>query len=138
MGNSCKQKKDTEYEDTQQLQIITVENGIQGINTTIKPDSQQLKLSKESPQEGVQISNIQVIMIKPRNEEEGAQILRDLIQFGNKIIVIPKVTEDSPNVSAKSLSKKGILKNKGFQLTKLSLHSCNQQKRDRFLRYENQ
>lgn len=52
-------------------------------------------------------------MIKPRNEEESALILRDLIQFGNKIIVIPKVNEDSPNTSAKSLSKKGILKNKG-------------------------
>ncbi|CAD8190085.1 unnamed protein product [Paramecium pentaurelia] len=137
MGNSCKQKKDTEQEDTQQLQIITLENGIQRINTTIQADSQQLKLNKESPQDGVQISNIQVIMIKPRNEEEGALILRDLIQFGNKIIVIPKVNEDSPNTSAKSLSKKGILKNKGSQLTKFSLHSCTQQKRDRFQMFEN-
>ncbi|CAD8208920.1 unnamed protein product [Paramecium octaurelia] len=66
MGNICKSQKDTEFEDTQQLQTVTLETGIQSINSTIQANSQQLNLIKESPQEGVQINNIQVIMIKRR------------------------------------------------------------------------
>ncbi|CAD8194979.1 unnamed protein product [Paramecium pentaurelia] len=136
MGNICKSQKDTEFEEAQQLSLVTIETGIQSINSTIQANSQQLKLNKESPQDGVQISNIQVIMIKPRNEEEGIQIMRDLLQFGNKIIIIPKATDESPNVSAKSLFKKGILKNKGTPIPKFQPHSCKQQKMDKYLRFE--
>ncbi|CAK62624.1 unnamed protein product (macronuclear) [Paramecium tetraurelia] len=128
MGNICKSQKDTEFEDTQQLQTVTLETGIKSINSTIQANSQQLNLIKESTQEGVQISNIQMIMIKPRSQEEGIKIMRDLLKFGNKIIIIPKVREESSNVSSRSPTKKGRLKNKGTQVTNFRLHSYKQQK----------
>ncbi|CAD8124190.1 unnamed protein product [Paramecium sonneborni] len=136
MGNSCGQTQDTEFEEIEQQQIINLENEIQIINTTIQANNHQLKLKKESPQDGFLISNIEFIMIKPKNVEEGTQIMRDLLQFGNKITIIPKMMEGSPNLSTKSVSKKGILKNKGTYVTKISLHSCKQQKTDKFQRFQ--
>ncbi|CAD8118371.1 unnamed protein product [Paramecium sonneborni] len=135
MGNNCISKQDT-FEEAEQQQITTLENEIQSINTSIQANNSQLKQNKESLEEGVQISNIQLIMIEPRNAEEGAQIVRNLLKFGNQIVIIPKTIEESPNVSTKSLSKKGILKNKGSYMTKLSLQPCKQQKIDKYLRFE--
>ncbi|CAK67051.1 unnamed protein product (macronuclear) [Paramecium tetraurelia] len=113
MGSSCiSNQKDSLFEDVASVQINSKEKGIQGINQTIKANFQQVKVLKETLDEGIQISNIQTIVIRPRCESESAKIMSDLIKFGNQITIISKRMPDSPVSSMKSISKKGILKNK--------------------------
>ncbi|CAD8105499.1 unnamed protein product [Paramecium primaurelia] len=113
MGSSCiSNQKDTAFEDLFSTQITSQERGIQNINQTIEGNFQQVKLLKESLEEGIQISNIQTIVITPRCELEGAKIVGELVKLGNQITIISKKIPESPHVSERSISKKGILKNK--------------------------
>ncbi|CAD8209072.1 unnamed protein product [Paramecium octaurelia] len=113
MGSSCiSNQKDSPFEDVPSVQINAKEKGIQCINQTIKANFQQVKVLKESLDEGISISNIQTIVIRPRCESESAKIMSELIKFGNQITIISNKIPDSPISSVKSNSKKGILKNK--------------------------
>ncbi|CAD8182743.1 unnamed protein product [Paramecium octaurelia] len=113
MGSSCiSNQKDTAFEDLYLSPISTQERGIQNINQTIKGDFQQVKLRKESLEEGIQISNIQTIVITPSCEMEGAKLVSELVKLGNHITIISKRVPETPLVSERSISRKGILKNK--------------------------
>ncbi|CAD8112449.1 unnamed protein product [Paramecium primaurelia] len=113
MGSTCNSNQnDSLSEDISSIQINTKEKGIQNINQTIKGNFQQVKLMKEYLDEGIQISNIQTIIIHPRCESEGVKVISKLMKFDNQITLISKKIPDSPISSAKSISKKGILKNK--------------------------
>ncbi|CAK92369.1 unnamed protein product (macronuclear) [Paramecium tetraurelia] len=113
MGSSCiSNQKDTTFEDLYFPQVSTQYMGIQNINQTIIGDFQQVKLLKESLEEGIQISNIQTIVITPSCEQEGAKLVSQLVKLGNHFSIISKRVPEIPPVSERSISKKGILKNK--------------------------
>ncbi|CAD8119938.1 unnamed protein product [Paramecium sonneborni] len=125
MGSSCiSNQKDTLFDDYYTTQITPKEKGIQNINQTIVANFQQVKLLKESLEQGIQVSNIESIMITPRCEQEGAKILGELVKFGIQITLISKKIPESSNSSVKSLLKKGILKNKQEKNVTQSLEEC--------------
>ncbi|CAD8125148.1 unnamed protein product [Paramecium sonneborni] len=126
MGSSCiSNQKDTLFDDIYTTQTTSKEIGIQNINQTIVGNFQQVKFLKESLEEGIQISNIHSIIISPRCEQEGAKIVGELVKLGNQITIISKRIPENQNESVKSLSKKGILKNKQeTNLTTKSVDGC--------------
>lgn len=67
---------------------------------------------KESLEDGILISNIQTIVINPSSELEGAKIISELVKLSNQITIISKKIPEVSHVSERSISKKGILKNK--------------------------